>query len=250
MKPVSGWAVLLMTPIAQSAAGQPSPLLNYVAAGGRVGGAVLFWWIAARAEYLLERSPDLGNASRTWTRLTSSCDFPSGMTSYMMLWEDGQTYPVVSMADVYPVLQLDASYIYRLTIIRPDGTSAWTESPYRAANGIFQQGPIAAVNGNMVRVAADISYCAATAFVPFMRCDPWIMELTVTTSTSGYQYSTQQPWKDSYDPQLPLTIPGGVEGAYVFIINGVPSGTHTFALMALYQPGFRIPAGSVTVQVP
>jgi hypothetical protein len=77
-----------------------------------------------------------------------------------------------------------------------------------------------------------------------------MMELTVTNSTSGYQYSTQRPWKDSYDPQLPLTIPGGVEGAYVFIINGGPSGTHTLALTALYQPAFRIPAGSVTVQVP
>lgn len=168
------------------------------------------------------------------------------MTSYNMLWEDGNWYPVVSMADVYPVLQFDAPYIYRLTIIRPDGTSGSTEASYRTSGGVFQQGPIASVNGNTVKVAADISYC----IVPFMRCDPWMLEVTVTSSSSGFHYLSQQPWSDSYDPTLPITVPGGVEGAYVFVIPGVPSGTHTFAVTALYQPGFRIAAGSVTVQVP
>ena len=101
-----------------------------------------------------------------------------------------------------------------------------------------------------MRVAADVSYCTATAYAPFMRCDPWMMELVVTNSSSGYTYSSQQAWKDSYDPNLPLTIPGGVEGTFVFIVSGVPSGTHTFALTAIYKPGFRVSAGSVTVHVP
>jgi hypothetical protein len=223
-----------------------APPLNYQVGGGRIGGATLAWWIEANAEYLLERSPDAGNASRTWTRLTSSCDVPSGMTSYMILWEDGNTYPVVSMADLYPGLQLDAPYLYKLTIIRPDGTSGWTEAPYRTSGGVFMQGPIAAVNGHTVRVAADISCCVT----PPMRCDPWMLDVLVTSSSTGYQYSSRQPWSDSYDPTLPLTVPGGVEGAYVFVIPGVPSGTHTFAVTAVYQPNFRIAAGSVTVQVP
>lgn len=208
------------------------------------------WWAETGAEYLVERSPDAGNGSRVWSRLTSTCDFPSSLNYFTVHWEDGNDYPVISLNDNVAGLQLDASYVYRVTVIRSDGTSGSSEASYTTANATFLSSPIAAVNGNTVRVAADISYCTATAFAPFMRCDPWMMELTVTNSSSGYHYSIQQAWKDSYDPNLPLTVPGGVEGTYVFIISGVPSGTHTIALTALYQPNFRVAAGSVTVQVP
>lgn len=225
-----------------------APPLNYGIGGARVGGAVLQWWVEANAEYVVERSPDPGNGSRVWTRLTSTCDSPSGMTSYMVQWEDGKSYPVIVMEDVYPGVQLDTPYVYRLSIIRPDGTSGSSEAFYRTSNAIFLQGPITAVSGNTVRVAADVSYCAA--FTPPMRCDPWMMEVVVINSSSGYHYSSQQAWADSYDPALPLTVPGGVEGTFVFVIAGVPAGTHTFALTALYQPNFRVAAGSVTVQVP
>ena len=227
-----------------------APPLNYQAGGGRVGGAVVQWWAETGAEYLVERSPDAGNGSRVWSRLTSTCDFPSSLNYFTVHWEDGNDYPVISLNDNVAGLQLDASYVYRVTVIRSDGTSGSSEASYTTANATFLSSPIAAVNGNTVRVAADISYCTATAFAPFMRCDPWMMELTVTNSSSGYHYSIQQAWKDSYDPNLPLTVPGGVEGTYVFIISGVPSGTHTIALTALYQPNFRVAAGSVTVQVP
>ncbi len=227
-----------------------APPLNYQVGGGRVGGAVIQWWAETGAEYLVERSPDAGNGSRVWSRLTSTCDFPSGLNYYTVRWEDGNDYPVINLSDNVPVLQLDAPYVYRVTVIRSDGTSGSSEASYTTANATFLSSPIAAVNGNTVRVAADISYCTATAYAPFMRCDPWMMELTVTNSSSGYHYSSQQPWKDSYDPHLPLTVPGGVEATYVFIISGVPSGTHTFALTALYQPSFRVAAGFVTVQVP
>lgn len=211
---------------------------------------MLDWWTETGAEYLVERSPDAGNASRVWTRLTSTCDFPSGMNYFMRHWEDGKDYPIINFYDNVPGLQLDMPYVYRVTVIRSDGTSGSTEAKYTTANATFPSRPIAAVNGNTVRVAADISYCTATASAPSMRCDPWMMELTVANSSSGYRYSSQQPWKDSYDPHLPLTVPGGVEGTFVFIIPEVPSGAHTFALTAIYQPNFRVAAGSVAVQVP
>ena len=223
-----------------------APPLNYQVGGGRVGGAVLEWWKEANAEYLVERSPDPGDGSRSWTRLTSTCDTPDGMFHFMRLWEDGNSYPAVNMTDVYPGLQLGAPYVYRVTVIRPDGTSGSSEGPYTTSGAVFLSSPIAAVNGNTVKIAADISYCTT----PSMRCDPWMMEFLVTSSSVGFQYSSRQPWVDSYDPSLPLTVPGGVEGAFAFTIPGVPSGTHTFTLTAIYQPDFQIAAGSVTVVVP
>jgi hypothetical protein len=36
----------------------------------------------------------------------------------------------------------------------------------------------------------------------------------------------------------------------LFRIPNVPSGTPPFAVTAQYEPSFRVPAGSVTVQVP
>jgi hypothetical protein len=223
-----------------------APPLNYSVGGGRVGGAVLEWWVEANAEYLVERSPDPGDGSRRWTRLTSTCDSPDGMYHFMRLWEDGNSYPAVNLADVYPGLQLGVRYVYRVTVIRPDGTSGSSEAPYTTSGAVFLSTPIAAVNGNTVRIAADISYCTT----PSIRCDPWMMEFRVTSSSVGFRYSSRQPWVDSYDPSLPLTVPGGVEGAFAFTISGVPSGTHTFTLTAIYQPDFQIPAGSVTVVVP
>jgi hypothetical protein len=77
-----------------------------------------------------------------------------------------------------------------------------------------------------------------------------MMEFTVTSSTSGFSHSSRQVWVNSYDPNLPFTVPGGIEGTFVFTIPGVPKGTHTFALTALYQPDLRASAGSVTVVVP
>jgi hypothetical protein len=76
------------------------------------------------------------------------------------------------------------------------------------------------------------------------------MELTVTQSSSGYQYSSEQDWANSYDPILPPTIPGGIEGTFVMTVPGVPPGTHIFSLTAIYQPNIRVAAGSVTVRVP
>lgn len=211
-----------------------------------MGGAVLGWWVEANAEYLVERSPDPGDGSRSWTRLTSSCDSPDGMIRWQLLWEDGQYYPVISLVDAYPGVRLDAPYVYRLTVIHADGTSGSSEAPYTTSGGVFPSSPIAAVNGHTVKIAADVSYCTT----PPMRCDPWMMEFLVTSSSVGFQYSSRQPWVDSYDPSLPLTVPGGVEGAFAFTISGVPSGTHTFTLTAIYQPDIKVAAGSVTVVVP
>jgi hypothetical protein len=168
------------------------------------------------------------------------------MYHFMRLWEDGNSYPAVNMTDAYSGVQLGAPYVYRVTVIRPDGTSGSSEGPYTTSSAVFLSSPIASVSGNSVKLAADISYCTT----PFMRCDPWMMEFRVTGSSVGFQYSSRQPWKDSYDPRLPLTVPGGVEGAFAFAIPGVPSGTHTFTLTAIYQPDFQIAAGSVTVVVP
>jgi hypothetical protein len=221
--------------------------LNFQVGGGRVGGAVIAWWTEAGAEYLVERSPDGGGGPRSWTRLTSTCDIPDGMTRYGVLWEDGNTYPVINLADVYPGIVIGSPYVYRVTVIHADGTSGSSEGFYTPVGALFMASPIAAVNGNTVRVAADISYCAMT---PPMRCDPWMMELTVKSSSSGFRYSSVQPFTNSYDPNLPITVPGGMEGTFVFVLNGVPPGTHTFALTAVYQPDHRADAGSVTVTVP
>ena len=225
-----------------------APPLNYQVGGGRVGGAVLEWWVDTGAEYLVERSPDPGDGSRSWTRLTSTCDVPNGMYNFMRLHEDGNSYPAINMADVYPGLQLGAAYVYRVTAIRPDGTSGSSEASYTTSGGLFPSAPIAAVNGNTVRIAADVSYCAG--YSPPIRCDPWMMEFLVTSSSTGFSHSSRQAWVNSYDPNLPPTIPGGVEGTFVFTLSGVPSGTHTFAVTALYQPDHRVNAGSVTVVVP
>jgi len=227
---------------------QGAPPLNYQVGGGRVGGAVLEWWVETNAEYLVERSPDPGDGSRSWTRLTSTCDIPDGMYHFMRLHEDGNSYPAISMTDVYPGLQLGAPYVYRVTVIRPDGTSGSSEGAYTTSGGLFPSAPIAAVNGNTVRIAADVSYCAG--YSPPIRCDPWMMEFLVTSSSSGFSHSSRQAWVNSYDPILPPTIPGGVEGTFVFTLSGVPSGTHTFSVTALYQPDHRVSAGSVTVVVP
>ena len=225
-----------------------APPLNYQVGGGRVGGAVLEWWVETGAEYLVERALDPGNGSRSWTRLTSTCDIPSGLSHFMRLHEDGNSYPVVNLVDTYSGLQLGVPHIYRVTVIRPDGTSGSTEGSYTPSGGLFTESPLAAVNGNTVRLAAGISYCAGVT--PPLRCDPWMMEFTVTSSSSGFSHSSRQVWVNSYDPNLPLTVPGGWEGTFVFTIPGVPRGTHTFALTALYQPDLRASAGSVTVVVP
>ncbi|HEX7024731.1 MAG TPA: hypothetical protein VF187_07930, partial [Gemmatimonadales bacterium] len=76
-----------------------APPLNYQVGGGRVGGAVIQWWTETGAEYLVERSPDAGDASRVWSRLTSTCDFPSNLNYYTIHWEDGKDYPVVNFYD-------------------------------------------------------------------------------------------------------------------------------------------------------
>jgi len=225
-----------------------APPLNYQVGGGRVGGAVLEWWVETGAEYLVERSPDPGNGSRNWTRLTSTCDVPSGMNHFMRPHEDGNSYPVINLTDVHPGLQLGASYAYRVTVIRPDGTTGSSEATHMTSGGLFLSNPIAAVNGNVVRIAADVSYC--DGYNPPIRCDPWMMEFTVTNSSSGFSHSSRQVWVNSYDPNLPITVPGGIEGTFVFTIPGVPKGTHTFALTAHYQPDLRASARSVTVVVP
>lgn len=206
------------------------------------------WWTEPNAEYLVERSPDSGDGSRSWTRLSSTCEMPeNGMWAFLRPWEDGKNYPAIIFTDVNPGLQLEKPYAYRLTIIRDDGTAGSTELPYTPSSGMFSSAPLAAVNGHTVRVAADQSFCT---LLPGVRCDPWMMEVTVTSSSSGYSYTSQQLWANSYDPSLPITVPGGIEGTFVFTITGVPPGTHSFTLTALYQPNFRVAAGTVTVQVP
>lgn len=225
-----------------------APPLNFRLGGGRVGGAVMDWWTEPGAEYLVERSPDGGGGRRIWTRLTSTCDFPSGMNHTQIQWEDGNSYPVISLVDIYPGLQLEYPYIYRVTVIRPDGATGSIEAPHTPPGGRFFSDPIAAVNGNTVRVAADVSYCTKTD--PPLPCNPWMLEVVVTNSSTGFSYSRREAWANSYEPSLPPTIPGGVDGAFVFTVSGVPTGTHTFMVTALYQPDHRVVAGSVTVTVP
>lgn len=73
-----------------------------------------------------------------------------------------------------------------------------------------------------------------------------MQEFQVTASSSGFFYRSQQAWVDTYDPTVPMSEPGTMR----FTIAGVPAGTHIFTVTALYQPGFRVAAGAVTVQVP
>lgn len=209
------------------------------------------WWVEPQTEYLVERSPDRGDGSRTWTRLTSTCDSPSGLTSFTRLHDDGNSYPALLLKDVYGGVQLGATYAYRVTAIRPDGTSGSAEASYTTSGGLFLTSPVAALrqvpNGWVVTVAAGVSYCAGTT--PLLRCDPWKMEVTVTSSSTGFRYSRLWDWVNNHDPRYPPTEPGGVDGTFAAAFPA-PSGTHTFSLTAVYEPDFRVDAGSVTVVVP
>jgi hypothetical protein len=113
---------------------------------------------------------------------------------------------------------------------------------WQAPTGSFQANPAAAVNGHIVTITTGVSYCQPLG----LRCDPWMLEFTVSRSSSGYNYSTQQIWVDNSNP----AVPGSEPGTFAFAIVGVPSGSHTFSVTALYQPTHRVSAGSVTVLVP
>jgi hypothetical protein len=152
------------------------------------------------------------------------------------------------LVDAFPGVQPGHSYAYRVTVVRSDGSFGSAEWSHLASGAVFTAQPLAVVNGNTVRLAADVSYCSA--YTQPVRCDPWMMEFRITSSTVGFTYTSIQAWVNNHDPILPASIPGGIDGTFVFTIPGVPAGTHTFSLTALYQPDIRVNAGSVTVVVP
>jgi hypothetical protein len=213
-----------------------------MAIGIRVGGAQLQWVSEPNTEYLVERAPappvpPAGGI--TWTRLAATCDVGGSIVAGQYLDEDMITYPTLSLVDVYTGVQMGAPYQYRLTQIQAGGTSGSSIVYWEAPFGSFQAGPVATVNGSTVTITTGVSYCAPLA----MRCDPWMLEFAVTGSSTGFSYSKQQAWYDNSDPL-------GEPGTFAFAISGVPAGTHTFAVTALYQPNFKVPAGSVTITVP
>ena len=213
----------------------------------RVGGAPLEWLREPNTRYLVERAPAPLNlvpgATVPWTLLSSTCD-PSGNFVAGQSGLDEQTmtsHPILQFDDIYPGVQLGGAYQYRLTRIQSDGTSGSAIVHWDAPTAWFDLGPTASVSGNTVTLSTGIAMCQVIT-----RCDPWMVEFTVTNSTSGFSYSTRQPWKDSYDP----SIPGSIEASFVFAVPNVPSGTHTFTVTGLWQPDHRVTAGSVTVLVP
>jgi hypothetical protein len=208
--------------------------------GMRVGGAPLQWVSEANTEYLIERAPASATGGAvTWTRLTSCCDLGAPLVPGSYVGEEPDPYPVLRLDDVYPGVQLGAAYEYRLTRIQADGTSGSAIVYWEAPSALFQPTPTASVRGNTVALTTGVSYCQPLG----IRCDPWMLEFTVTSSSSGFSYNTRQPWLGMLDALLE-------PGTMVFNVPGVPSGTHTFSVTALYQPDFRVSAGSVTVQVP
>ena len=215
--------------------------------GLRVGGAPLEWLNEPGTRYLVERAPAPLNlvpgATVPWTLLSSTCD-PSGNFVAGQSGLDEQTmtsHPILQFDDIYPGVQLGGAYQYRLTRIQSDGTSGSAIVHWDAPTAWFDLGPAASVSGNTVTLSTGIAMCQVIT-----RCDPWMVEFTVTSSTSGFSYSTRQAWKDSYDP----SVSGSVEGSFMFAIASVPSGTHTFMVTGVWQPDHRVTAGSVTVVVP
>ena len=224
----------------------PAPQM-FRASGIRVGGAPLEWLNEPNTRYLVERAPAMRNlapgATVSWTSLASTCDPSSSFLAGLSGLDETLTrYPMLQFDDVYPGVQLGGAYHYRLTRIQSDGTSGSALVYWVAPTAWFDLGPTASVSGKTVTLSTGIGFCQ----VHTQRCDPWMVEFTVTSSTSGFSYSTRQVWKNSYDP----SIPGSVEGNFVFAIPNVPSGTHTFTVTAVYQPDHRVTAGSVTVVIP
>ena len=223
-----------------SAAG-PEPQ-KFMATGIRVGGAQLQWNSEPNTEFLVDRAPAPSvppAGGVIWTRLASTCDAGASIVSGQYLDEDMVTYQTLSLVDIYPGVQLGAPYQYRLTRIQAGGTSGSRIIYWEAPFGSFKASPVATVSGNTVTITTGVSYCAPLG----LRCDPWMLEFTVTGSSSGFSYSRQQAWHDNSDPL-------GEPGTVAFAIPGVPPGTHTFSVTALYQPDFKVTAGSVTVTVP
>lgn len=224
------------------AASAPPPL-KFMAFGMRVGGAPLQWISESSTEYLIERAPaGAAGGTTTWTRLTTSCDAQGFLVSGSWLDEDLMTYPTFSLADAFPGVQLGGAYQYRLTRIQADGTSGSATVYWDAPSASFQSTPTASLSGNVVTLTTGVSYCQPLG----IRCDPWMLDFAVTASSSGFSYTSRQPWIDTYDPAVPASEPGTM----AFKVSGVPSGTHTFTVTALYQPDHRVAVGSVTVQVP
>jgi hypothetical protein len=226
------------------AAAGPGPL-QFMAMGIRVGGASLSWDIEPNTEYLLERAPAPAVAPAggpTWTRLTSTCDPGGNFLPTQGLGEDMIVHHSLTLLDVYPGVRMGDPYQYRLTAIHADGTSGSFTIYWEAQSGRFKANPVATVSGPTVTITTGVSYCSP---IP-ERCDPMALEFTVTNSSTGFSYSTQQSWFDNSDPALP----GSEPGTLAFAISGVPPGTHTFTVTALYQPDLKVAAGSVTVQVP
>ena len=216
--------------------------------GLRVGGAPLEWLNEPNTRYVVERAPApqtlVPGATVSWTLIASTCDPASNFVA-AQTGVDEQTltrYPVLQFNDIYPGVQLGGAYQYRVTRIQSDGTSGSDIVYWEAPTARFELGPTGSVSGNTVTLTTGVSLCQTYN----ERCDPWMVEFTVTSSTTGYSYSTRQAWKNSYDPN----IPGSIEGSFAYAIAGVPSGTHTFTVTALYQPDHRLTAGVVTVVVP
>jgi hypothetical protein len=217
---------------------------KFMAIGMRVGGAPLQWVSEPNTEYLVERAPapPVPPPSITWTRLASTCDVGGSLVPGYYNDEDGTSYPTLSLADVYPGLQMGGAYQYRLTRIQADGTSGSGMVYWEAPSGSFRASPTSTVSGSTVTITTGVSYCQ-----PFgIRCDPWMLEFSVASSSTGFGYTKQQAWYDNSDPSLP----GSEEGTFAFAITGVPAGTHVFTVTALYPPDLKVSAGSVTVIVP
>jgi hypothetical protein len=204
-------------------------------AGVRVGGAALDWFTDPNTEYLLERA-DVANPS-VWTTVASTCGAP--LNSYNVLWEDGKVYTSLRAYDNDPAVQLGGRYQYRLTAIQADQSAGSAMVSWEAQSGSFQSAPSATVSGRDVAITTPVSYCSPLG----VQCNPSSVEFTVTTSSTGFSYTSRQAWVDNADP---LAQPG----TFTFTIPGVSPGVHTFTVTALYPPAFRVVAGTVTVTVP
>jgi hypothetical protein len=226
-------------------AGAGAGPLEFKAFGIRVGGASLRWENEPNTEYLIERAaapPVPAAGSPTWTRLISTCDPAGNILSSQALEEDGIVHQYLNLLDVYPGVRMGDRYQYRLTAIHPNATSGSFIIFWEAQTGSFRAPPVATVSGSTVTITTGVSYCYPIG----PRCDPMALEFTVINSSTGFSYTRQQPWFDNSNP----TIPGSEPGTLAYAITGVPPGTHTFVVTALYQPDLRVAAGVVTIQVP
>jgi hypothetical protein len=216
----------------------PTPQ-GFLTFGIRVGGAPLRWYSEPNTAYVLERS-DLNNPSAAWTTIATSCGTGLPMLPGQFLDESSVVpYPTLNVADDVPGVQMGGQYLYRLTAIQLGGAAGSTLFQWDAPTGGFQAAPAVAVNGHDVTITTDVSICLPHN----IRCDPTRIDYVVKQSSTGWAYSSRQNWVDNSDPL-------GMPATFAFTISGVPSGTHTIQVTAIYPPDFAVVAGIVTVVVP